>query len=151
MVKYRKWTVAEKRAIVEEYESAPHGSKGAVLRRHGLHSNRVHVWAWRRDDGLLQETRLGKGWQARMTPRTESAEIGRLRGEVRRLEAALAKEQRNRHVAEAAAEALGKASALLQVILESAESPEPEPSPPVPSVPSGLSLPAVSGISSPPV
>lgn len=60
-----------------------------------------------------------------MTPGTESAEIGRLQSEVKRLEAALAKEQRNRHVAEAAAEALGKASALLQVLLESAE-PSPE-------------------------
>lgn len=121
MVAYRRWTVEQKRAIVEEYESAPHGLKGAVLRRHGIHSSRVHSWASHRDAGLLQESRLRKGWQVRMTPLTESAEIGRLRGEVRRLEAALAKEQRNRHVAEAAAEALGKASALLQVMLESAE------------------------------
>ena len=140
MVRYRKWTVVEKRAIVEEYESAPHGSKGAVLRRHGIHSSRVHAWASHRDAGLLQETRLAKGWQARMTPRVESAEIGRLRAEVRRLEAALAKEQRNRDVAEAAAEALGKASALLQVMLESAQ----------PGL-SESSSPAASKSSSPPV
>ena len=139
MVKYRTWTVAEKRVIVEEYEAAPQGLKGAVLRRHGLHASRVYAWASHRDAGLLQETKLTKGWQARMTPRVQSAEITRLRGEVRRLEAALAKEQRNRHVAEAAAEALGKASALLQVLLESAD---PSPSEP--------SSPAASRISSPP-
>lgn len=136
---YRRWTVSEKRAIVEEYESAPHGLKGVVLRRHEISSRRVRDWASHRDAGLLQDARLTKGWQSRMTPRGESAEIGRLRAEVGRLEAALVKEQRNRHVAEAAAEALGKASALLQVMLESAE---PSPSEP--------SLPAVSEISSPP-
>lgn len=136
---YRRWTVEQKRAIVEEYESAPHGGKGAVLRRHGIHSSRVHSWASHRDAGLLQEGRLTKGWQSRMTPRAESAEIGRLRGEVQRLEALLAKEQRNRQVAEAAAEALGKASALLQVMLESAEPTPPGPSSPAASPPSSPS------------
>jgi hypothetical protein len=56
-----------------------------------------------------------------MTPRTESAEIGRLRAEVKRLEAELVQARKDRWMAEAAAEALGKASALLQVMLESAE------------------------------
>jgi transposase len=133
MVAYRRWTVEQKRAIVEEYESAPFGVKGAVLRRHGIHSSRVHSWASHRDAGLLQESRLRKGWQVKMTSHAESVEIGRLRGEVRRLEAALAKEQRNRHVAEAAAEALGKASALLQVMLESAEPTLSDPSLPAAS------------------
>ena len=148
MVGYRKWTVAEKRAIVEEYESAPFGLKGAVLRRHAIASNRVYAWASHRDAGLLQETRLRKGWQSRMTPGTESAEIGRLQSEVKRLEAALAKEQRNRHVAEAAAEALGKASALLQVLLESAESSPAERN--RERSPSAPSLPAASPTSAPP-
>lgn len=137
-MRYRRWTVEQKRAIVEEYESAPRGTKGAVLRHHGIHSSRVHSWASHRDAGLLQEGRLTKGWQAKMTPRTESAEIGRLRAEVKRLEAALAKEQRNRHVAEAAAAALGKASALLQIMLESAEPTMSEPSSPSASRPSSL-------------
>ena len=64
---------------------------------------------------------MRKGWQGRMTPRTESAEIGRLRAEVKRLEAELVQAGKDRWMAEAAAEALGKASALLQVMLESAE------------------------------
>jgi hypothetical protein len=74
-----------------------------------------------RDAGML-ETGRRRGWQSRMTPRIESAEIGRLRQEVSRLEAELEKARRDRLVAEAVAEALGKASALLQVMLESAES-----------------------------
>jgi len=68
-----------------------------------------------------------------MTPRAESAEIARLRAEVTQLKAEVAKANRHRHVAEAAVEALGKASALLQVMLESAE-PIPDPSSPSASV-----------------
>ena len=117
----RRWTVEQKRGIVEEYESSPHGLKGAVLRRHAISRRRVQDWMSYRDAGIL-ETGRRKGWQSRMTSRTESAEIGRLRQEVSRLEAELEKAQRDRWVAEAVAEALGKASALLQVMLESAES-----------------------------
>ena len=66
-----------------------------------------------------------------MTPKSESAEIGRLRAEVTGLKAEVEKASRHRQVAEAAVEALGKASALLQVMLESAE---PIPDPSLPSV-----------------
>lgn len=114
------WTLEQKRVIVEEYESAPHGSKGAVLRRHGASQRQVRLWASYRDAGVL-ESGLRKGWQAKMTPKIESAEIGRLRLEIKRLEAELEQARKDRWMAEAAAEALGKASALLQVMLESAE------------------------------
>lgn len=120
MPRGRRWTAAEKRAIVEEYESAPWGAKGAVCRRHGVVMGQVARWASYRDAGVL-ETGLRKGWQARMTPRKESAEISRLKVEVQRLEAERDRAHRDRLVAEAAAEALGKASALLQLMLESAE------------------------------
>jgi transposase len=127
----RGWTVEQKRVIVEEYESAPYGAKAAVLRRHGASDRQVRLWASYRDAGVL-ESGLRKGWQARMTPRAESAEIGRLRAEVKRLEAELEQARKDRWMAEAAAEALGKASALLQVMLESAEQDQLEgSSPPV--------------------
>lgn len=35
----RRWTAAKKREILEECESAPHGSKGALLRQHQLTAN----------------------------------------------------------------------------------------------------------------
>jgi len=92
----------------------------------------VRLWASYRDAGVL-ESGLRKGWQGRMTPRTESAEIGRLRAEVKRLEAELVQVRKDRWMAEAAAEALGKASALLQVMLESAE-PKNQPEGSSPSV-----------------
>jgi len=130
MPSQRRWTVEEKREILEEYESAPWGSKGAVLRRHQVSGHAVYGWASYRDAGLL-ETGRRKGWQARMTPKTESAEIARLRAEVTRLKGEVEKANRHRQVAEAAVEALGKASALLQVMLESAE---PTPDPSLPSV-----------------
>lgn len=135
----RRFSVEEKRAIVEEYEEAPHGKKILVLRRHRLAVSTMQRWISYRDAGVL-ETGLRKGWQARVTPKAESAEIRRLRAEVKRLEALLAKERRHRHVAEAAAEALGKASALLQVMLESAEpeSPSASSSPPASSPSSPL-------------
>jgi transposase len=117
----QRWTVEEKRMVVAEYESAPWGAKGAVLRRYGASPRQVRLWASYRDAGVL-ESGLRKGWQGRMTPRSESAEIGRLRAEVKRLEAELVQAHKDRWMAEAAAEALGKASALLQVMLESAES-----------------------------
>jgi hypothetical protein len=116
----QRWTVEQKRMVVEEYESAPYGAKGAVLRRHGASPRQVRLWASYRDAGVL-ESGLRKGWRGRMTPRTESAEIGRLRAEVKRLEAELVQARKDRWMAEAAAEALGKASALLQVMLEGAE------------------------------
>ena len=130
MPSQRRWTVEEKREILEEYESAPWGSKGAVLRRHQVSGHAVYGWASYRDAGLL-ETGRRKGWRARMTPTTESAEIARLRAEVTRLKGQVEKANRHRQVAEAAVEALGKASALLQVMLESAE---PTPDPSLPSV-----------------
>jgi transposase len=114
------WTVEQKRAILEEYALAPWGSKGAVLRRHRISHRVLTRWASHRDRGILE---IGDSWERRerMTPRTENAEIVRLRAEVRRLEAERDQAIRDRETAEAAAEILGKASALLQQALRSAE------------------------------
>jgi transposase len=124
----RRWTAAEKRLILEEYETAPHGSKGAVLRRHQMHASQIAEWATYRDLGVL-DSGARKGMRFRMTPKAESAEIARLRAEVNRLQAEVDRAHRDRLVAEAAAETLGKASALLQAMLQSAD-PRPEPSSP---------------------
>jgi hypothetical protein len=39
----QRWTVEQKRMVVEEYESAPHGAKAAVLRRHGASPRQVRL------------------------------------------------------------------------------------------------------------
>jgi transposase len=117
------FTAEEKRAILDEYALAPYGTKGAVLRRHRISRHQLARWATYRDRGALE---IGsREWKSRMTPRVENAEIVRLRAEVRRLEAERDQAVRDRAVAEAAVEVLGKASALLQQALQSAE-----PSPP---------------------
>jgi transposase len=120
----RFWTAAEKRAILEEYELAAWGTKGAVLRRHRVTYGALARWATYRDHGLLDGVG-SRGWQRRMTPRAENAEIARLRAEVRRLEAERDQAVRDREVATAAAEVLGKASALLQQMLQGAEPTKP--------------------------
>lgn len=124
MVRDGVWTVEQKRAILEEYALAPWGSKGAVLRRHQISHRVLTRWAAQRDRGILD---VGDSWERRehMTPRAENAEIVRLRAEVRRLEAERDQAIRDRETAEAAAEILGKASALLQQALQSAESAAP--------------------------
>jgi transposase-like protein len=124
----RRWTAEEKRVILREYESAPHGMKAGVLRRHRISHSQLAQWATYRDYGIL-DTGWPKGMRMRMTPKVESAEIGRLQAEVNRLQAELERAHRDRLVAEAAAEALGKASALLQAMLQGAE-PKPAPSSP---------------------
>jgi transposase len=124
----RRWTADEKRVILQEYELAPHGSKAGVLRRHQLSYSRLREWATYRDLGIL-DSGWRKGMRVQMTPRSQSAEIGRLQAEVNRLQAELERAHRDRLVAEAAAEALGKASALLQAMLQGVE-PKPEPSSP---------------------
>jgi transposase len=135
VVSGRRWSAEEKRAILREYESAPHGSKGGVLRRHQLSYSRLREWASYRDLGIL-DSGWRKGMPMRMTPKSQSAEIGRLQAEVNRLQAELEGAHRDRLVAEAAAEALGKASALLQAMLQRAD-PKPETSSP-PASPGSL-------------
>jgi transposase-like protein len=45
-----------KLAIVTEYENAPNGEKGAILRREGLYSSHVIEWTRARDAGTLTTT-----------------------------------------------------------------------------------------------
>jgi hypothetical protein len=49
----RVFTTAYKLRIVAEYENAPHGEKGAVLRREGLFSS--HVVEWTQGSGKIAE------------------------------------------------------------------------------------------------
>lgn len=128
MVHKRVFTAAEKRAILDEYSLAPHGTKGAVLRRYRISHYQLSCWATYRDVGALDTGGLQE-WKRRMTPRVENAEIVRLRAEVKRLEVERDQAIRDRSVAEAAVDVLGKASALLQQALQSAEQATPsEPS-----------------------
>ena len=111
-------TTEEKLEIVAEYEQAPHGMKGGVLRRHNTSQRTVSSWAYARDHQEFGPGPKGKRQAGKpMTPKTQSAEILRLRRE-------LAKAQADREILKSALESMGKAHALLEKLAESAE-PEP--------------------------
>ena len=109
-------TLEEKLAILERYDAAPHGQKGAVLREYRVSANAVRNWAYARDHDEFAATPTGKrsSRDGAMTPKRQSAEIVRLRRE-------LAKAQADQEILKAALESAGKAHALLEKLAESAE------------------------------
>lgn len=75
----RTFTAAYRLSIVQEYEAAPRGEKGAVLRREGLYHSHIKEWTAARDAGAVS----GLG-DAR---RSSTASKGSTKGEVERLRA----------------------------------------------------------------
>lgn len=109
-------TLEQKLSILEKYEAAPHGQKGAVLREYLVSANAVRIWAYARDHDEFAATPTGKrsSRDGVMTPKRQSAEIVRLRRE-------LAKAQADQEILKAALESAGKAHALLEKLAEGAE------------------------------
>lgn len=113
-------SVAEKMEILAEYEAAPHGSKGEVVRRYNVGSSTIGTWAYARDHdefGPGPKGNRSRKKRSAVTPNRQSAEIARLRRE-------LGKSQADREILNAALESMGKAHALLEKLAKSAE-PEP--------------------------
>jgi transposase len=77
----RSFTAAYRLAIVAEYEAAPRGEKGAVLRRKGLYHSHVKEWTAARDAGA----RAGVGDGRKSAPGSKGS--AKDRGEVERLRA----------------------------------------------------------------
>ena len=116
----RVFSPAYKLAIVTEYENAPNGEKGAILRREGLYSSHVIEWTRARDAGTL--TTSGPADPATPSKRpkksAEQVELEKLRRRNAKLEADLTKTR-------LALDIMGKAHALLEELSESAERDEP--------------------------
>ena len=72
----RSFTAAYRLAIVAEYEAAPRGEKGAVLRREGLYHSHIKEWTAARDAGAL----TGLGDARRSADRFEGVGQGSWRG-----------------------------------------------------------------------
>ena len=111
----RIFTAEYKRALLAEYDAAPDGEKGSILRREGLYSSHVTEWRRARDAGALDG----------LEPRTRQpgrhpaeVELEKLRRRNERTEAELARTK-------LALEMLGKASALLESLAESADDERP--------------------------
>ncbi|MGI5200151.1 hypothetical protein ACQEU6_00715 [Spirillospora sp. CA-108201] len=106
--------------MVEEYDNAPTGEKGALLRREGLYESSISSWRRQRDAGQLTSS-----GSARPTPKKEKSpeqvELDQLRKEKARLErqnSAMAKKLKQ---TEAALDIMGKGIALLETMSESAD------------------------------
>jgi transposase-like protein len=107
----RTFTAQYKLDVVAEYDAAPPGQKGAVLRREGLYSSHVVEWRRARDSGALAGPARPRGRPA-ADPR--DAQIARLRKEKARLEQELAK-------ARFVVDVQAKLQALLETISEGAD------------------------------
>lgn len=112
-----------KLAVVAEYENAPNGEKGAILRREGLYSSHVIEWTRARDAGALGGVADSRRSPNRPKKSAETAELERLRARNAKLEADLTKTQ-------TALDIMGKAHALLEQLSESADNEGQEPSRP---------------------
>jgi transposase len=108
-----------KLAIVTEYENAPNGEKGAILRREGLYSSHVIEWTRARDAGALTNGPADPATPSKRPRKTaEQVELEKLRRRNAKLEADLTKTR-------LALDIMGKAHALLEELSESAENDEP--------------------------
>jgi transposase len=107
----RTFTAQYKLDVVAEYDAAPSGEKGAVLRREGLYSSHVIEWRRARDAGALAGAPRPRGRPA-ADPR--DAQIARLTKEKARLEQELAK-------ARFVVDVQAKLQALLETISEGAD------------------------------
>jgi transposase len=106
--------------ILAEYEAAPNGEKGAILRREGLYSSHVIEWARARDAGAFDGVSGSRRSAKPPTRSAETAELERLRARNAKLESDLARTR-------TALDIMGKAHALLEQLSESAEEKNPRP------------------------
>jgi transposase len=108
-----------KLAIVTEYENAPNGEKGAILRREGLYSSHVIEWTRARDAGVFIHGPAEPAADSKRPKKTaEQLELEKLRRRNAKLEAELSKTR-------LALDIMGKAHALLEELSESAQNDEP--------------------------
>ena len=109
--KRRTFTAKYKLEILAEYDAAPEGTKGALLRREGLYSSHIVQWRKARDAGALAGLAVPRG-RKRRGPQAEK--IARLEAEKRQLEQELAK-------ARFVVDVQAKLHALLGTLSESAD------------------------------
>jgi transposase-like protein len=112
--KRRTFPAEYKLRIVAEYDAAPNGEKGAILRRERLYHSHVIEWRAARDAGAMATLVDRRTSEVRPKKAAEQAELERLRKKVARLEVEAARK-------DAALELMGKANALLELLSKSAD------------------------------
>jgi transposase len=118
--KRRTFTAAYKLRMVEEYDAAEHGEKGALLRREGLYESSVQLWRRQRDAGELTASEPSRP-AAKKEKTPEQAELEQLRKEKARLERQNAAMSKKLAQTEAALDIMGKGIALLEMMSEGAD------------------------------
>lgn len=110
----RTFTAEYKARMVEEYDAAPNGHKGGLLRREGLYSS--HIIEWRRAiaAGDLASSSAKRADKTRAKAAADAAELAKLRRENARLRTELGKTRE-------ALVVTGKVHALLSTLSESAD------------------------------
>jgi|SRR5699024_1446373 len=119
--KRRRFTAEYKLQILQEYDTAPKGEKGAILRREGLYDSSIQLWRKQRNDGALKNldrTKNTADSEHAKQHAKEKADKAKLERENERLKKKLAQ-------TEAALEIVGKWHALLEMMSESADSEKP--------------------------
>jgi len=101
--------------VVAEYEAAPRGKKGGVLRREGLYQSQIREWTAARDAVAHGVPAPGRPHRPSGSPGS-SSDADRLRAENQRLTRELAKSQ-------AVVEIMGKLQGLLDATSESTATP----------------------------
>jgi len=116
-----------KLAMVAEYENAPNGEKGAILRREGLYSSHIIEWTRARDAGHLGHVDGGgkadtatpaAAGSPRVKKSADQIELEKLRRQNEKLQADLTKTRM-------ALDIMGKAHALLEELSGSADTDNP--------------------------
>ncbi|GLB64266.1 hypothetical protein NCCP2495_21450 [Dietzia sp. NCCP-2495] len=109
----RTFTAEYKRRIVAEYEQAPTGEKGRVLRREGLYDSSVKQWRAQIEAGTL-------GTVSKRRPRAgqspEQARIAELEKQISKLESDAARKDKVIADRDAALEVMGKGVAFLEAL-----------------------------------
>lgn len=108
----RTFSVEYKKRIVAEYDAAPVGTKGAVLRRERLYDSHVKEWRAAIAAGTL-ENPVAKGAPGKSA---QQARIHELEKQVSKLQAASARKDEVIAGREAALEVLGKGVAFLEAV-----------------------------------
>ena len=110
----RHFSIEYKRRVLAEYESAPVGSKGLVLRREGLYDASVKRWRTQLEAGTLGRVSTPTPRRGKKTP--EQQRISELERQVAKLEAESAKKDKAIAAREEALEVLGKGVAFLEAL-----------------------------------
>lgn len=109
----RSFTAEYQRAIVAEYDGAPAGDKGAMLRREGLYHSHVVEWRQKIQAGTLGKVSPRKS-RAKKSP--EQARIAELERALKKAEAESARKDQVIADREAALEVLGKGVSFLEAL-----------------------------------